>query len=126
MCDYKKQGITCADNQNAIEGMKALAKAAENCKTKDDYVSFMKNALHIDAEEVVDGIILRLHKTGCTCSNPECIQKCGADLCQCTKAHEEYTWSVFFGKPIKAEIMESFCGAAMTALLSFLCNKVFL
>lgn len=88
--------------------MKQLREAAKDCKTKSDYVVFMRSIMPIEIEEVTDGIVLHLHKRGCTCVNPQCIENCGADLCECTKAHEEYTWSIFFGKPVKVEILESF------------------
>ena len=108
MCDFVKQGKACADSQKAIQGMQQLHEAANDCRTKADFAAFMKKTLPIDIEEADDGIIMHLHKEGCTCIHPEYISKCGEDLCECTKAHEEYAWSVFFGKPVKVEIMESF------------------
>ena len=108
MCDYKKLGIACADSQNAIDGMLKLKEAAEDCKTISDYAVFMRDTLKLDAEEATDGIILHLHKEKCSCCHPEYIAEHGERLCECTKAHEEYTWSVFFGKPVQVEIVESF------------------
>ncbi len=108
MCDYKQQGIECAVKQNAAEGMKKLREAAKNCRTKSDYAAFMRSIMPIDIEETADGIVLHLHKKNCTCTNPGFIEKCGSDLCECTKSHEEYAWSLFFGKSVKVEILESF------------------
>lgn len=29
-------------------------------------------------------------------------------MCECTRGHEKAMWSIFFGKPVDVEIVESF------------------
>lgn len=101
-------GVGCAKRQNAFESMEFLRKQAVGCHTKSAYAAFMKKNLPLKIEEVDDGIILHLGKSRCTCPMADDIHENKEMLCCCTCGHEKATWSVFFGKPIDVEILESF------------------
>lgn len=98
-------GRGCAQFQGAIEGVKQLKELAKDCENRADYVEFFRSILHINANEESDGILLRLEKPYCTC--PMAPEVKGGMLCNCTRGHELYVWSEFFGKPIDVEIVES-------------------
>ena len=101
-------GAGCAKRQNAFEGMETLRKQASNCKTRSDYATFLRQVIPVQIEEVDDGIVMRLGKTGCTCPMASEIHANGEMLCHCTCGHEKAAWSVFFGKSVDVEIVESF------------------
>ena len=105
---YTELAMECAKHQNLEAGMLKLRAVASNCHTIDEYTAFLRDVMPIDIEVVEDGIVLHLNKKECTCSNKSYIEKYGEDLCKCTKAREEYGWSLFFGKAVKVEIKESF------------------
>ena len=73
-----------------------------------DYATFLRKVIPVQIEEVDDGIVMRLGKTGCTCPMASEIHANKEMLCHCTCGHEKAAWSVFFGKPVGVEIVESF------------------
>ena len=106
-CLLEKCGEKCALRKNHVRGMKQLKQLAVSCKTRADYVEFLNNHIPAPAKfvEEKDGIVLHLGKKQCDCpmypevSNPE--------LCNCTNGSNIATWSEFFGKPVKIDIIES-------------------
>ena len=94
--------------QNAFEGMEVLRKQASGCKTRSDYAAFLRQVMPVQIEEVDDGIVMRLGKKSCTCPMASEIHANKEMLCHCTCGHEKAAWSVFFGKPVDVEIVESF------------------
>ena len=98
-------GRGCAMRKGAIEGVKQLRELAKGCASIADYVAFFKETLHINAIEEPGAIVLKLGKPHCTC--PMMPDVGNEILCNCTRGHEIAVWSMFFGKPIDAEIVES-------------------
>ncbi len=101
-------GAGCAKRQNAFEGMEVLRKQASGCKTRSDYAAFLRQVMPVQIEEVDDGIVMWLGKKSCTCPMASEIHANREMLCHCTSGHEKAAWSVFFGKPVDVEIVESF------------------
>ena len=99
-------GENCARRQGVFAAMDALREQAKGCTTKEDYATFLHENLHLDAIADEEGIVLRLHKTGCSCPMYPAVQS--PTLCECTRGHELSSWSRFFGKEIDARIVESF------------------
>ena len=100
-------GKGCAMRKNAPANMENLKKQAENCKTYADYASFLSSIIPVNIEAVEDGIMMHLGKKECSCPMAKELTKNTEMLCECTKGHEELTWSAFFGKPVDIEIVES-------------------
>ena len=99
-------GRSCAEQSGHLEGILALRKAAAHCRTRADYVAFLREHFPFDADEAEDGILIRYRKTACSCRlAPDVASPL---LCLCTQGHEKAMWSVFFGKEINTEIVESF------------------
>lgn len=101
-------GKGCATRKNAEEGILKLKGAATNCKTRADYVAFLSEIMPVKIEEVEDGIIMHLGKEKCSCPMACELTQNTDMLCECTKGHEKFVWSQFFGKPVDIEIVESF------------------
>ena len=99
-------GKGCAIQNGHLEGIKALRDAVSSCTTRSDYVRFMKKTFPFDVEEAADGIVIHFHKKGCTC--PMAPDVSNPMLCNCTLGHEKAMWSILFGKPVDAQIVESF------------------
>lgn len=99
-------GKNCAEKSGHLEGAKDLYEAAKGCKTRSDYVAFMKKAFPFKVEEASDGIIIHYGKEKCTC--PMAPEVANPMLCNCTLGHEKAMWSIVFGKQVDAEIVESF------------------
>ena len=98
----------CIKISNALDGILKLKELSKDCKTKFDYINFFKNTLKLNVEETEKGIIMHLNKTECTCSMASKLNIDKSRLCDCTKEHEKYLWSKFFGKEIDIKIIESF------------------
>ena len=98
----------CIKRNNALDGILKLKELAKHCKTKLDYINFFKNNLKLDVKESENGMIMQLHKTECTCPMASKLNIDKSRLCDCTRLHEKYLWSKFFGKDIDVKIMESF------------------
>ena len=101
-------GKGCAQRKNAEEGILRLKAAAAQCITRSDYAAFLNSALPVTVTEAEDGIVMRLGKTECSCPMAKDLSQNTDMLCECTKGHEKTVWGAFFGKPIEAEIMESY------------------
>lgn len=103
-------GKKCALRQNAMEYMAKLRESAAHCRTRADYVEFLRSKMPIDITEAEDGIVMRLGKKQCTCPMVGELNANGnlGALCNCTCGHEKASWSVFFGKPVDVQIVESF------------------
>jgi len=99
-------GRSCAEQNGHLDNASELAKMAKECKTRSDYVAFMRKTFPMEVEEVSDGIIIHYGKQKCTC--PMSPEVKNPMLCNCTLGHEKAMWSIVFGKQVDAEIMESF------------------
>ena len=99
-------GEGCARRKGVFAAMDALREQAKGCTTKEDYATFLCKSLHLDAVIDDEGIVLRLHKTACSCPMYPAVQS--PMLCECTRGHERSSWSRFFGKEIDVRIEESF------------------
>lgn len=99
-------GRGCAEQNGHIEGIGPLKKAAATCRTREEILAFIKSTFPFEAEDCGDGIIIRFHKEKCTC--PMAPEISNPMLCHCTLGHEKAMWSELFGKPVNAEIIESF------------------
>lgn len=98
-------GQGCARRKGAFEAMKGLREQTKGLKSRAEYVAFFRDTLHIDASEEPDGILMKLGKPHCTC--PMAPEVGNAMLCECTRGHEVACWSIFFGKDVDVEIVES-------------------
>ena len=98
----------CIEKNDATTGILKLKELAKDCKSKADYVDFFHNVLKLNVEESERGMILHLGKTQCSCPIASELTVEKSRLCDCTRAHEKYLWSQFFGKEIDVEIIESF------------------
>lgn len=98
----------CIETNDAESGILKLKELVSDCKTLADYVDFFRNVLKLNAEESDNGIILRLGKKKCTCPISDNLNIDKSRLCDCTETHEKKLWSLFFGKDIDVEILESF------------------
>ncbi len=101
-------GKKCALRQNIFPFFERLRDEASDCKTRADYVAFLKKRMPLDIEEAEDGIILRLGKDKCSCPMAEEVAPDAGALCHCTCGHEKATWSILFGKPVDVQIVKSF------------------
>lgn len=99
-------GRGCAVRSGHIDGLAALGPAARGCRTHAERVAFLKEALPLDVEDAGDGVVIRLHKSSCTC--PMAPDVASPMLCHCTLGHERAVWGDLFGVELKAEILESF------------------
>ena len=100
-------GTGCATRSGADEALRKLGERVSECHTRSGYVAFMKEMFPFSIEEAEDGIILHLGKAECTCPISKGISRNADMLCECTRSHERYTWSLFFGRPVEVEIEES-------------------
>ena len=100
-------GRGCALRRGDLAGMEALRKAAieSGCRTDEEFALYLKNNLPFEVDLIDGGLVMHLQKDGCTCDMAPDVAS--AVLCNCTVGHEKATWSVYFGKPLKAEIVES-------------------
>lgn len=101
-------GKGCAARKNMEEQFRQMKAAASNCKTRTDYVSFLNGIMPMTIAETDDGIVIPLGKEKCSCPMADGISKNADMLCECTRGHEKAMWSIFFGKPVEIEIVESF------------------
>lgn len=101
-------GKKCAIRRQAAEQMARLRQAASHCKTRTELVEFLRERIPVTILESEDGIIMYLGKKACTCPMASEIPRVSGILCNCTCGHEKFAWSVFFGKPVEVEIVESF------------------
>lgn len=99
-------GRGCAERNGHITGITPLKEAAAACKSQSDIAAFLKTTFPFDVENEEDGIIIRFHKEKCTC--PMAPEVSNPMLCNCTLGHEKAMWSELFGRPVEAEIVESF------------------
>ena len=113
-------GAGCARRQNAAEGMEALRERAVGCKTRADYVAFLSRTMPVQVEDAGDGIVMRLGKKECTCPMASAIHANKEMLCHCTCGHEKAAWSVFFGRPVDVEIVESFLRGGKDCVIKIL------
>ena len=51
-------GKGCAEQNGHLESAKALAEAAKGCKTRSDYIAFMRSNFPFKVEEAPDGLII--------------------------------------------------------------------
>lgn len=114
-------GKGCADRKNAENGMLRLKAAASKCKTRADYAAFLNEAMPVTITEAQDGIIMHLGKSKCSCPMASEISQNSDMLCECTRGHEKAVWSVFFGKPVEAEIMESYLRGGNDCVIKIKC-----
>ncbi len=99
-------GKCCAQDSGHLEGAVGLHDLMSECKTRSEYVEFMRKTFPFDVEEADDGIIIHYKKKACTCRmSPEVKNPI---LCNCTLGHEKAMWGIVFGREIDAEIIESF------------------
>ena len=98
----------CIKINNALDGILKLRELAKDCNTKSDYIKFFENVLKLNVEKSEKGIIMHLNKKECTCPMASKLNIDKSRLCDCTKEHEKYLWSQFFGKQIDVKIIESF------------------
>ena len=101
-------GRGCAMRRGDLASMEGLREAAvaAGCTTDADFAAFMKANLPLDIELDDSSLTMRFHKEACTCAMaPEVASPA---LCNCTLGHERAIWSTFFGRPIEAEVLESF------------------
>lgn len=98
----------CIEKNNVAEGILRLKELANKCETKTDYIDFFVNILGLKAVESERGIVLHLGKKMCTCPMVAELKIDRSRLCDCTKEREKKMWSLFFGRPIGIEILESF------------------
>lgn len=110
-------GERCAVRKSAEEEILKMKAAASNCRTRADYVAFLKNVMPIEIEEAEDGIILHLGKNACSCPMASELSKNADMLCECTRGHEKAVWSAFFDKPVDIEIIESFLRGGSDCIL---------
>ena len=99
-------GRGCSRRKGHASGMEKLKGSASWCKTRSDYVQFLKKHVSDKVTEDPDGILIPLGKEKCTCPMAETIHN--PMLCCCTQGSNKETWSIFFGREIKAEMVETF------------------
>ncbi len=104
----EKCGEQCAVRKNAIAFFSNLSKETTNFQTRAEYVNFLREKMQLNITEESDGIVMRLGKTHCTCPMMQNMSGNLSALCNCTCGHEKACWSVFFGKPVEVEIVESY------------------
>ena len=99
-------GRACSRRKGHAQGMEKLREAASWCKSKADYVKFLKENMLETVTEEEDGIRIPLGKTGCTCPMAKDIRS--PMLCCCTQGSNKETWSIFFGRDVRVEMVETF------------------
>ena len=99
-------GRSCALRKGHVDSMSKLKAAASWCKTRSDYTLFLKEHISEAVTEDDDGIRIPLGKKKCTCPLAEDIQS--SMLCCCTQGSNRATWSEFFGRDVKVEMVETF------------------
>ena len=99
-------GRACSARKGHAEGMKKLKEAASWCKTRSDYVKFLKEHISDKITEEPDGIRIPLGKPKCTC--PLAVDIQSPMLCCCTQGSNKETWSVLFGPDVRVEMVETF------------------
>ena len=101
----RKCGESCAERNGHIASVNKLKQGASGCKDDKERAEFLRG-LGLDAETVDGAIVLRFHKSGCTCPMYPGVRS--PMLCECTAGHEAALWSEAFGVRVEAEILESF------------------
>ena len=99
-------GRACSRRKGHAQGMTQLKEAASWCKTRSDYVRFLKENISDKVTEDADGIRIPLGKERCTCPMAEDIQS--PMLCCCTQGSNKETWSELFGEDVRVEMVETF------------------
>ena len=99
-------GRACSRRKGHADGMRKLKEAAAHCKTRSDYVEFLKKHISDKVIEEPDGIRIPLGKSKCTCPLADELQS--PMLCCCTQGSNKETWSILFGKDVEAEMVEAF------------------
>lgn len=99
-------GRGCSRRKGHAEGMKKLKEAAAWCKTRSDYTRFLKEHISTQVTEEPDGIRIPLGKKKCTCPMAEFLNN--PMLCCCTQGSNRETWSTFFGRDVRVEMVETF------------------
>ena len=99
-------GAACAVRKGHVPNMAKLRDAASWCGTRSDYVRFLKDAISDAVREEEDGIVIPLGKQGCTC--PLAGEVRSPMLCCCTQGSNKATWSEFFGRDVRVEMVETF------------------
>ena len=69
-------------------------------------MQFLKEHISPAVSEDEDGIRIPLGKEKCTCPLAQDIQN--PMLCCCTQGSNKATWSEFFGKDVRVEMIETF------------------
>lgn len=108
VCMLECCGKGCAARKKAEDGILQLKAAASTCATLTDYAAFLNENMPVKITEAEDGIVMHLGKEKCSCPMASEISKNADMLCECTRGHEIYVWSTFFGRPVEVEIVESF------------------
>ena len=99
-------GRSCSRRKGHAAGMENLRDAAAWCKTRSDYVQFLQEHISDRVTEDPDGIRIPLGKEKCTCPMAEFVNN--PMLCCCTQGSNKETWSIFFGREVKVEMVETF------------------
>lgn len=107
VCMIECCGKACAARRNAEAVILQLKVGASECKTRVDYVAFLNKNMPITVTETEDGILIHFKKKECSCPIAADISQYTDMLCECTKGYEKAIWSIFFGKPVEVEIIES-------------------
>ena len=98
-------GRCCSIRKGHTAGMEKLREVASWCKTRSDYVQFLKEHISDNITEEQDGIRIPLGKKKCTCPLSEDIQS--PMLCCCTQGSNKETWRVLFGPDVRVEMIET-------------------
>ena len=101
----KSCGRYCAERNGHLKGAEGMKNEARKCSTAGERARFL-SSLGLDASAENDCVVLRFHKSGCTCPMYPNVNV--PDLCHCTEGHEEALWGEVFGVRTEAEIVESF------------------
>lgn len=100
-------GKYCAARHNILDETLLLRNASSHCRSRSDYVEFLNQTMSIAVTESADGIIIQFRKDKCTCELADELSKNADMLCECSRGHEKAVWSIFFGKSVEVEIVES-------------------
>ena len=101
----RKCGEACAERSGHIASVSKLKQGASGCRDDGERAEFLRG-IGLDAEAVDGAVVLRFHKTGCTCPMHPGVRS--PMLCECTAGHEAALWSEAFGIRVEAEVLESF------------------
>ena len=99
-------GKGCSRRKGHAENMLKLKDAASWCRTRSDYVQFLKEHVSEKITEEEDGIRIPLGKEKCSCPMAEFVDN--PMLCCCTQGSNRETWGIFFGKDVRVEMTETF------------------